>query len=86
MWTITIIILIAFILVIIGDTTKLKGLVPIGTCMLGMISLIYTFLYFSIDYKLQLNPSGTIEISDKHGNTNRIELDSLEEFILKDNL
>jgi hypothetical protein len=38
------------------------------------------------DYYLQLDQSGKIKVSDKQNNEHLIELDSLEEFIIQDNL
>lgn len=85
MWLIITITIIAFILVIIGDISNIKFFIPFGTTFLCFLAIAVTFKYFTLDYRLNLNPSGTIKISDKHNNIYTIELDSLEEFIIKDN-
>lgn len=86
MYSVTAVIIIALISVIIGDLWKIKILIPIGTSVLFGFAMTFSLLYSQNDYNLELNPQGTIEISDKYNNIQIIELDSLEEFIIKDNL
>lgn len=38
------------------------------------------------DYSIEFDSCGKVEIKDKHGYLNIIHIDSLEEFIIKDNL